>query len=108
MWGASSRDEIPPFRPEDNYWANHYSSRPFVGKNLSHTQYRPAYRYGVSDATKVEGKTFEEVESELRKGWGRSHGKSRMAWEDAKPAVRDAYYRILQLHEERRNLRTET
>ena len=89
---------------EDSYWASSYTSRPYVGKNTSYTQYRPAYRYGVSAATKVEGKTFEEVESDLRKGWAHSHSKSRMAWENAKPAVRDAYDRVQRLHEERRNV----
>ena len=91
---------------EDSFWASSYSSRPYVGKNTSYTQYRPAYRYGVSAATRVEGKTFEEVEADLRKGWGHSHGKSRMSWEDARPAVRDAYDRVLGRHREHRTADT--
>ena len=86
---------------EDSYWKGNYSSRPYVAKDADYNQYRPAYRYGVTAATKTEGKTFEDVESDLRKNWGHSHGKSHLAWEDAKPAVRDAYDRVLTLHEER-------
>lgn len=91
---------------EDSFWAKSYSSCPYVGKNTSYTQYRPAYRYGVSAATRVEGKTFEEVESDLREGWGHSHGRSRLAWEDARPAVRDAYDRVLEKYRARRAARS--
>ena len=93
---------------EDSYWASSYSSRPYVGKNTSYTQYRPAYRYGVSAATKIEGKSFEEVESDLRKGWGHSHGKSHMTWEDARPAGRDAYDRAAELCKKRPSGREDT
>src|SRR4051794_36031124 len=86
---------------EDTYWESNYSSRPYVAKNSSYTRYRPAYRYGVTAATRTEGKSFEEVEADLRKGWGHSHGKSGLHWDAAKPAVRDAYDRVLTLHEEK-------
>jgi len=89
---------------EDTYWESNYSSRPYVEKNASYTQYRPAYRYGVTAATRTEGKSFEEVEADLRRGWGHSHGKSHLHWDEAKPAVRDAYDRVLTLHEEKLNV----
>jgi uncharacterized protein (TIGR02271 family) len=93
---------------EDTYWKSNYSSRPYVAKEAAYTQYRPAYRYGVTAATKIEGKTFEDVEADLRKDWGHSRGKSKLAWEDAKPAVRDAYDRVLTLHEERLHAHKDT
>lgn len=93
---------------EDTYWESNYSSRPYVDKGASYTQYRPAYRYGVTAATKTEGKSFEEAEADLRRGWGHSHGKSNLTWDHAKDAVRDAYDRVITLHEERMNVHKDT
>ena len=91
-------------KAEETYWEENYSSRPYVQKEATYSQYRPAYRYGVTAATKTEGKSFDEVEPDLRKGWGHSHGKSNLQWEAAKPAIRDAYDRVVTLHEERLNV----
>ena len=91
-------------KAEEAYWEENYSSRPYIQKEASYAQYRPAYRYGVTAATKTEGKSFDEVEPDLRKGWGHSHGKSHMHWDDAKPAIRDAYDRVVTLHEEHLNV----
>ena len=56
----------------------------------------PAYRYGWESAAKPDyaGKRFEDVESDLGRGWERARGASRHTWEEAKMATRDAWYHV--------------
>lgn len=98
-------------RAEDTYWEQTHRNRPYVEKDISWEQYRPAYRYGVASATKLpaeHSETFEEMESRLRRGWGHAHGKSNLTWNQAREAVRDAYDRAIKLHEERLHVDKET
>jgi len=97
-------------KAEESYWEQHHRERPYVEKDASWDHYRPAYRYGVSAATKstTENESFDEMESRLRKGWGHAHGKSKLTWDQARPAVRDAYDRTLQLHQERLHVNKES
>jgi uncharacterized protein (TIGR02271 family) len=92
---------------EDAYWREHYRSRPYVEKNADYESYRLAYRYGVEAHGKTEGRPFEEVESKLKRGWARARGESKLAWDKARDAVRDAYERTIQLHEEQLRARKE-
>jgi len=95
---------------EESYWEQHHRERPYVEKGVTWDHYRPAYRYGVTSAAKRENgnETFEEMESRLRRGWGHSHGKSSLTWEQARPAVQDAYDRAIKLHEERLHVNKES
>jgi len=97
-------------KAEEVYWEEHHRERPYVEKEATWDQYRPAYRYGVAAAAKTDGKreTFEEMEARLRKGWGHAHGKSSLPWPQARHAVRDAYDRVIQLHEEKLHVNKET
>ena len=96
-------------KAEEAYWETNYTSRPYVAKEASWTQYRPAYRYGVNVAAKnEERKAFDEVEPHLRRGWGHAHGKSNLAWGEARDAVRDAYNRVIELHAEKLNVGKES
>ena len=40
------------------------------------------------------GRRFEDVESELANGWARARENSRLAWVDAREAVRDGWYTV--------------
>ncbi|HZN64239.1 MAG TPA: YsnF/AvaK domain-containing protein [Tepidisphaeraceae bacterium] len=79
---------------EDAYWRENYKTRPYVQKGASYDTYAPAYRYGVESSQKFKGRQFDEVEVDLRKNWETTHGRSGMAWDSAKDAVRDAWTRV--------------
>ena len=79
---------------EEAYWRENYSSRPYVTNGASFDDYGPAYRYGIDTYPEYEGRTFEEVEPELREDWDRAKGRSRLEWDDARHATRDSWQRI--------------
>jgi len=91
--GKGIAEQIDPTR-EDAYWRDNYSSRPYVSGG-SYDDYGPAYQYGWETRGRYPtNRRFDEVEPDLRTGWDRSRGKSRLEWDRAKNASRDAWDRI--------------
>jgi hypothetical protein len=79
---------------EDTFWRNNYSSRPYITSGSKYDDYQPAYRYGVDSYSKYPNRSFDEVEPELGRDWGRARGESSLEWEHAKHASRDAWHRL--------------
>jgi len=79
---------------EDAYWRDNYSSRPYVTSDGTYDDYGPAYRYGVDSYGRYDGRTFDEVEPDLRRDWQTAKGSSRLTWENAKHATRDSWQRV--------------
>ena len=79
---------------EEAYWRENYSSRPYVTKGATYDEYGPAYRYGVDAYGRYEGRSFEQAEPELMRNWDRTKGTSKLTWENAKHATRDAWQRV--------------
>jgi hypothetical protein len=40
------------------------------------------------------GKTFDTASNDLERGWNKARGTSRLAWHDAKDAVKDGWNRV--------------
>jgi hypothetical protein len=76
---------------EDAYWKSNYASRPYVQPGSTYDEYQPAYKYGWESRTQHAGKKFEDVETDLSRGWDRVKGKSRLEWDRAKSATREAW-----------------
>ena len=91
--GKSVAEAIDP-TVEDAYWREHYAKRPYYDKATAYDEYQPAYRYGWEARPKHAGRSFEEVEHELGKNWESGKMKSKLSWDEAKPATRDAWTRI--------------
>jgi len=91
--GKGIAEKIDP-TIEEAYWRENYVSRPYVKKTYTYDDYGPAYLYGVDNYSRYQGRKFEDIESELGRDWQRAKGKSRLAWEDAKHATRDAFHRV--------------
>lgn len=104
--GKGVAEAIDP-TAEDAYWREHYSSRPYVKKGTAYETYQPAYLYGAMAHEKHRGQAFDEVEADLSKGWTKARGKSPLAWNKVREAVRDSYDRTIQLHEEQLDARKE-
>jgi len=91
--GKGIAESIDP-TTEDSYWRENHASRPYANANQSYDDYGPAYRYGWESRTKHAGKNYNEVESDLERGWDTAKAKSSLTWEHAKHATRDAWDRV--------------
>ncbi len=81
---------------EHQFWRNEFGKRPYVTQGSLYDQYAPAFQYGWESqaAFAPKGRTFDEAEPELRRDWGTRCGKSKLSWENAKEATRDAWSRV--------------
>lgn len=79
---------------EDTYWRDNYQTRHYVESNADWNDYGPAYRYGYERYPEYRGRSFDEVETEFASDWDRSRGSSRLDWEQARHAARDAFHRV--------------
>lgn len=78
---------------EDFYWREHYQQRPYVPEGAGFEDYGPAYRYGLKAYTEEPGRSFDDREASLQAGWAAARGSSRLDWNDARHAARDAWHR---------------
>lgn len=79
---------------EDKYWKENHASRPYARKDIGFDHYQPAYRAGVESYNSNPERSFDDVEPELGRNWGRARGSSSLEWENARPAARDAWQRV--------------
>jgi hypothetical protein len=93
MAGKGVAESIDP-TAEDAYWRENYPWRSYAEKSHDYDYYRPAYCYGWESRSLHPGKSWDEVESELERGWARARGKSNLEWHKARNAARDAWDRI--------------
>jgi hypothetical protein len=80
---------------ESEYWRETYSTRPYYRSNYTFdTDYAPAYAYGSEARTRYVGRQWDDsLENDLHQGWEKAKLKSRLTWEEARDAVRDAWER---------------
>ena len=79
---------------DDTYWRDQHAREPYYNRAYGYDDYAPAYRVGTEGPSRFRGKRFDEVEPELQRSYDTMRGKSRMAWEEAKAAVRAAWDRV--------------
>jgi hypothetical protein len=92
----ADRNEPIDWNAEDSYWRTNYSNRPYAKTGqYPYDYYQPGYRYGFESAQRYQGRSWDEVESELEQGWTRYENRSPTAWEQIKGAVRDAWDRVM-------------
>ena len=96
MGGSSSPTMTESFDPatEDAYWRQNYSSRDYVTQGTPYSEYAPAYRYGWESRNRYRNRRYDDVETDLERGWDTAKGTSKLTWENAKRAVRDAWHRV--------------
>ncbi|MEO8545179.1 MAG: hypothetical protein ABI434_16455 [Burkholderiaceae bacterium] len=91
--GKGVAESIDP-TVEDAYWRDNYTGRSYVDSGTDYEQYRPAYGYGVDAYRRYPGRSFDEVETDLSRGWSDARGTSALEWARAKHATRDAWNRV--------------
>ena len=94
-------DEVPTavFQAQDAHWSANYASRPYVEAGEDYEDYAPAYLYGVVWYHSNPDQPFDASDGDLAKGWDSARGDSPLDWSKAKPAVREAWYRVSDLTE---------
>jgi hypothetical protein len=92
--GKAAGEAVNPTE-EDRYWRENHASRPYFKSGRTYDDYRPAYAYGWESASRPEyhGRQFEDVESDLGRGWDKAKGTTRAEWSEMKQATRDAFDR---------------
>jgi hypothetical protein len=80
---------------EDKWWEQNFSSRPYA-TGRTYDEFRPAYRYGFESGSHHMGRSWKDVEGDLRTGWDKfeSRPAGGSTWENIKDAVRDAWHRV--------------
>lgn len=93
--GKGAAEAVNP-TVEDAYWRENYSKQTWHDRNYTYDDYQPAFRSGYEGYSRYggTGKTYNEVEPELRSSWETNRGKSRLDWERAKSASRAAWDRV--------------
>lgn len=92
--GKGVAEKIDP-TIEDDYWRQHHPDRPYAEPSYTYEMdYRPAYQYGWSSRSDYPDRQFGEVESDLERGWEGAKGQSRLSWDKAKYATREAWHRV--------------
>lgn len=94
---ATRSDFAPPIdvTTHDRYWRENFASRPYVPPGAYYADYGPAYRHGArAGLGGGQGHDWAEVEQDLAVQWDDEHrAGSRLSWDQARPAVRDAWER---------------
>ncbi len=106
---AEGNDEFPAsvYEAHDAHWSANYASRPYVEAGEDYEDYAPAYLYGVFLYHSDPERMFDDGEGDLANGWGSARGDSPLDWTKAKPAVREAWYRVSDLAERAKSERAE-
>lgn len=93
--GKSAAEVINP-TAEHEFWRIEFLKRPYFTPGSLYEEFGPAYQYGWESYCTfgTKGKTFKEIEAELRRDWDNRRGKSKLSWEHAKGATHDAWQRV--------------
>ncbi len=106
---AAGKDEVPAsvYEAHDAHWSVNYATRPYVEAGEDYDDYAPAYLYGVYFYHSNPDRLFDACEADLAAGWESARGDSPLQWKKAKPAVREAWYRISDLSDRAKSERSE-
>lgn len=81
------------YAASDNYWRDRVTSAPYYGDGTDYDRdFRMAYRYGTWARSRHYNRVWDaRLEQELSHGWSGFRRNSLLEWEQAMPAVRDAF-----------------
>ena len=91
--GGAIAEAVNPTEYRDHF-QNTYTTTSYYNADRDWNDYEPAYQYGYQNYDKYRGQRFEDVEAKLASDWDASRAESRLAWNEAKGAVRDGWHYI--------------
>jgi hypothetical protein len=85
---------------EEAYWREEWGSRQYAKRGFDYdNDYSPAYTYGAGARDLHRERVWDDsLEADLRAGWSKARGTSRLEWDDARAPVRDAWDRSDRTH----------
>lgn len=90
--GAEGRMSVPEEKPfEAERFRQNLASRPYWRPEDRWEDFEPAFRLGHEARQRFPGRPWDEVETELSREWEWNRGASRLDWERARLAARDAW-----------------
>jgi hypothetical protein len=94
-WDRTDRT-FRTYETTDRTWRDQFKTRPYFDKSMDFDRdYRPAYRYGSFLRSQNPRRNWDDsTESEFGRQWDRFKGDSRLTWDRAKLAVRDAWHGV--------------
>lgn len=95
--GAKAGDAIAEaINPTEysRHFEQNYRTAPYYSAGREWSDYQPAYRYGYDTYGEYRGQRFEDAEDRLERNWNEAKADSRLAWAEAKDAVRDGWHHI--------------
>jgi uncharacterized protein (TIGR02271 family) len=78
---------------DDSYYRNHWSTN-YAAAGDTYDSYAPAYSYGSEARTKYSGRSWNDIEPNLRSDWDTRYGNGASTWDKFKAAVRHGYDRV--------------
>ena len=91
--GGGIAEAINPTDYSDHF-KNTYRDTAYYASGRDWNDYEPAYKYGYDTYGQYRGQRFEDVESDLERNWNATRANSRLAWNEAKGAVKDGWHHI--------------
>ena len=91
--GGSIAEAVNPTDYND-HWKNNYQTTSYYNSSRDWNDYEPAYKYGYDTYGQYRGQKFEDVESDLERNWDTTKANSRLAWTEARGAVKDGWHHI--------------
>jgi uncharacterized protein YcfJ len=91
--GGSVAEAVNPTEYTEHFEAS-YRNQPYYSSGRDWSDYQPAYQYGYDTYGQYRGQRFDDVESQLERDWDASRARSRLAWAEARDAVRDGWHHI--------------
>ena len=91
--GGAIAESVNPTEYDDHFRSS-YSSAPYYSDRRTWNDYQPAYQYGYNTYGQYKGQRFEDIEPQLERDWDNSRERSRLAWSEARGAVRDGWHHI--------------
>jgi hypothetical protein len=91
--GDSIAEAVNPTAYTEHFRKDYVSAPYYIGGS-EWRDYEPAYKYGYDTYGQYRGRKFDDVEGELQRNWDTTRGTSRLAWNDAREAVRDGWHYI--------------
>ena len=91
--GGAIAEAVNPTEYDDHFRTS-YNAAPYYSDRYTWNDYQPAYQYGYNTYGEYKGQRFEDVEPQLELDWDGNRERSRLAWSEARGAVRDGWHHI--------------
>ncbi len=78
---------------ESGHWRETHASRPYVATDTTYDDYSPAYLMGEGVRKRYPAEHFDSLDEKLAAEWVAVRRESRLDWNQARPAAREAWER---------------